>query len=730
MARTPADSAGTSYFDSGAADGVRRPLLDADFLKATIRRNLWLILSILGVCVALALAAFLLTTPTYTSTATLQVNEAAEEVLGNDEEAADETNIYNYERFVQTQVDVLQSRNLANRVENELDLSEDASFFDAVGIEPALIPADEAQRERIVATLLARNLSINIPRNTRIVPISFTASDAVLATRIVNTYAEQAIQANLQRKYDSTSYAREFVADQLAEAKQRVAESERTLNDYARSNSLINLSSPAASGEEGTGGASVVTASLAQINAAANVARADRIQAQSRWNAIANTPLYSSAPVRSDPTVSALLARQAQVEASLAEERARRLEGHPAVEALRAELVQIESNLREAANNVRRSVRAEYEAAQAVESQLTGQVNALKSETLSEQDASVQYALLAREADTNRQLYEELLQRFKELNASSGITASNISIVDLAEVPAVPTAPSLLRNLAIGIILGLVLAGIVVFLRTELDDSVRVPEDVEGKLGLPLLGVAPEASGGNPLEELHDPKSPLSEAYASLRSNLMFATPEGLPRTMLITSSAAGEGKSTTSRALSHGFARVGKRVLLVDADIRRPTLHKVSGVDNQIGLTTVLTGQAKIADAIQQPDYGSYYQMTSGPIPPAPSEMLASARMQEVVDELAEQFDIVILDSPPMLGLADAPNLSVLVDGVIFAIEAGRSHRGALKASLRRLNAVNPNLLGAILTRFDPQDAANSYSAYYGYDYYQYRQDDDPKLA
>lgn len=706
--------------------GAGGSLLDLNYVLAVIRRNLWLIVVIVAAALAVAVAATLLATPQYTATATMQVNETSQQVLDS-EDADPMASGWDYDRFLQTQVDVLTSRSLAERVTNALNLAEDAAFFEAFGVASEAIPETEEARSRLAIGLVRGHLGVDVPRNTRIVPLRFSSGSPAMSAKIVNSYAEQLIQSNLQRKFDSSAYARDFVSDQLSAAKERLEESERALNDYSRTTGLIRVPTGSSDETNAGQGTSITTASLVQLNQSANQAKAARIAAEARWNAVSRADLFSSQPVLDDETVSALMARKGQVEAMLAEERATRLEDHPAVEAREAELAKIQAELRRVANNVRQSVRADYDAARAAEAQLMNQVNALKSDTLSEQDTSVQFALLAREADTNRQLYEELLQRFKELNAAAGISASNISIIDRATVPSVPSSPSLFVNLAIGLVLGLFAAAGIVFLRTELDDSIRVPEDVEQKLDLNLLGVVPVQDGSTIDEALEDPKTAISEAYSSLRGNLMYATASGLPRTMLITSSQPSEGKSTTSRALAGSFARIGRKVVLVDADIRRPTLHRVAGISNDIGLTTLLTGQADISQAITMNEAYGYAQLPAGPIPPAPSELLASGRMQEVIDELAEKFDVVIVDCSPVLGLADAPMLSVLVDGVVFVAEAGKGHRGLLKSSLRRLRSMRPNILGAVLTKFDPDDAANSYSSYYGYSYYEYRDDREP---
>ncbi|WP_114521333.1 polysaccharide biosynthesis tyrosine autokinase [Altererythrobacter sp. ZODW24] len=705
--------------DDGYPKG--RSFFDLTYLWALFRRNLWLILAMVGLGVALALAATLLATPLYRATATVQVNEAADRVLG-DEDTDAAGNISDYERFLQTQLDLLTSRALAERVEKSLELSEDMVFFEAQGVAASSLPSSREERAKMAIWMLRSGLSAERPRNTRVVPIAFESGDGAVSAKVVNAFAEQFIQASLQSKYDSSAYARGFVSDQLTEAKQRLETSEQAVNSYAREKGLIRLADPTDSDSATNSSRSITTVSLIQANEAAIQAKANRIAAEARWNAVSRSSLFSSQAVLGDPTVAGLLASRSRIEAALAEERSRRLDEHPAVEARLAELQQVKADLNRAANNVRQSIRSQYDAALAAEKQLASQVNQFKGETLSEQDSSVQYALLAREADTNRQLYDELLQRYKQLNAAAGISASNITIIDRAQVPSVPSSPSLLFNLALGLLLGGAAAAVAVLLRTEFDDSIRVPEDVEEKLDLSLLGVVPDEGADDLDALLDDPKSVISEAYGSLRGNLLFATPEGLPPTLLVTSSQPSEGKSTTSRALAGSFARIGKKVILVDADIRRPSLHGQLGVANKVGLTSVLTGQAMLSGVVQTSEELGYDYLTAGPTPTAPSELLASTRMQPLIDELADQYDLVIVDSSPVLGLADAPTLSALVDGVIFVVEAGSGRRGALKSSLRRLKTMRPNILGAVLTKFDTRNAANSYSSYYGNDQYQYR--------
>jgi capsular exopolysaccharide synthesis family protein len=241
---------------------------------------------------------------------------------------------------------------------------------------------------------------------------------------------------------------------------------------------------------------------------------------------------------------------------------------------------------------------------------------------------------------------------------------------------------------------------------------------------MPLLGVIPLSQELDVGAALDDPKSPISEGYNSLRSALLYSTASGLPKTILITSSQPSEGKSTTSMAIATGIARLGRRVVLLDVDLRRPALHRfLSGADaeNNQGMSTLLTSQGTIEQVLRDTDVETLKVITSGPIPPSPTELLSSNRMQMLLDELGSQFDLVIVDSPPVLGLADAPLMAALVEGVVLVIQSDRSRRGSLKASLRRLRSMRTIVLGAVLTKFDATNMGNRYSEYYGYNYYQY---------
>ena len=705
---------------AGSGDGGMGPVIR--YSLALVRRHLLLILAIVTAAVALAVVLTMLETPRYTATSSVEMSQETQKVLGDKLEGGEgqAQPDYDVDVFLNTQSEILRSRALAERVVQRLNLGANNRFFAAMEAPKAVQQGTPAGRRDMAIGMVQGGFAVDLPRRTRIANLSFTSTDPQMSAQIANAFAAEFIQSNLQRKFDSSSYARGFVADQLEEARTRLEGSERELNAYARQAGLIRTRD--ASDKDAEQAGSVTAASLMQLNQAANAAQATRIAAEERWNAERAQPLFSSQTVLSNTAVEQLIARRADVQARLDAAKARYLADHPAVRTLQAESDAVEASLQSAANQARNSVRAEYLSAAAAEQRLRSQVNNLKGATLAEQDRSVRYNTLAREADTNRQIYDGLLQRYRELNAAAGITASNISIIDQAQPPGAPSSPSLTRNVAVALLLGLALAAALVFVRNEIDDRLRIPEDVESKLHVPLLGVIPRIGKDEDARQmLDDPKSPLAEAYSALRTTLMYSTREGLPGILLVTSAQAAEGKTTTSFAVARAFARVGKRVLLLDADMRRPAAHKMAGVPNKIGLSTVLVGEATLEQAAAATDLQGLTVLPAGPPPPSPAELLSSPRMAALLEQVEGMFDLVVIDSAPVLGLADSTELAALADGVMLIVEADRGRGGQLRAALRRLRSTDSVLIGATLTKFDPTRAGNTYSSYYGYDYYRY---------
>lgn len=708
---------GYGYYEGG--DGIEiGPFLRG--ILAAILRNFWIVVGIIGLTLAVALAVTLVQTPRYTAETSLEINDQSEQVLGEDfETQVGSADSWDTDRFLNTQLQILTSRSISERVANRLSLFEDEAFFAAMQAPAPDTYASVANRRDAVLAMLMENLEVDLPADSRVATVSFTTIEPDISAEIANAYAEEFIQASLQRRFDSSAYARDFVAEQLDEARQQLETSERELNSYAREAGLIRTSDTG--DESGPQLGSITTESLSQINAAANVAQAERIAAEARYRAETAQPLLASPAALGNPVFQRLRSRYDDLRYELENAQERYGPEHPTVMRLTSEVATVEEQLAQLAREARASIRADYQAARDAETRLTEQVSRLQGDSLAEQDRSVRYNTLSREADTNRQIYEGLLQRYRELNASAGITASNVAIVDRATAPLLPSFPNPLLNAALGLVTGLLLAGGFVFLRSQLDDRIVTPEDLDQKTGLPLLGVVPR-TGEDVVAELDDPKTVISEAYNAVRGSLMFATRNGLPRVLMVTSVQASEGKSTSAYAIAAGLARVGKRVLLVDADLRRPSIHALADLANEKGLSTLLVGTSTIAESVQPTADANLAIIPSGGRPPNPAELLSTGRLADLVAQLQQEFECIVIDSPPILAIADAPMLAAVADGVALVVEAERSRAGQIKTAIKRMRQVNAHLVGSILTKFDPQKPGNEQSSYYGYEYYQYR--------
>ncbi|MGK2908448.1 MAG: GumC family protein [Sphingobium sp.] len=695
--------------------------IDLAMLRRIVHRNRWIILAICAAGLALGLTITLLITPTYRAQSSIQIEQQASRVLDAPDIQPAEA-IQDADRFLQTQLEIMQSRSLATRVGEAMRLFSGDAFFKAMRVKPEEKPAgtlslQEARREQTIA-LLQDNLKVSLTQNSRIVRITFDSPDPALAARIANAFADNMIGSNLSRKFDTSSYARRFLQEQLTETKERLENSERAMNVYARSSGIIDTSSgmPAQTGS--SSGNSLTVSSLVQANDALVAATARRIDAEQLWNNARSSKLDSLPEVLSNPAVQMMQQQRATLEARLAEQQERRQADHPEIRRTNSEISAINRQIEGIAADARRSVLNRYQVAKQQEEQLEAVVSGLKNETLTEQDRRVRYNILRREVNTNRELYDGLLQRFKEVSAAAGMSNNNISIVDIARVPGKPVSPNLLVNLGLALLISFMAATGFIYAREQLDDVVRSPEEAERKLGLPAIGMVPAlATSTTPHEALSQPTSAFSEAFHAVRSALELSQAGGAPASLLITSSQKSEGKSTIAHAIARDFARSGgRRVLLVDADLRRPSLHHILGMPNVPGLTSLLVRKCAVDQAVHTTSTPGLDFIGSGPTAPNPGELLGSPVLPELVAQFTTHYDLVIIDAPPVLGLADAPSIAAHMDATLFVVSANGSHRGVVKAAIRRLRLARARLLGVVLNRVDIPSLGYGYEQYYTY--------------
>jgi succinoglycan biosynthesis transport protein ExoP len=367
-------------------------------------------------------------------------------------------------------------------------------------------------------------------------------------------------------------------------------------------------------------------------------------------------------------------------------------------------------------------IKAQFDAAQAQEAQLREKLGQTRKQVLVTQDNSIDLNLLKREVNTNRQLYDSLLERLKQVGISSNLTTNNISVVDAAATPLFPYKPNLQSNLMAGLGIGLFMGLCLVFLLEYLDDSIRFPDMVERVLGVPLMGVIPvgdkkRSDMGTIAFDVHsDPRSSMAEAYRSVRTALQFSTSHGAPKRLLVTSTTRDEGKSTTALALAINFAQMGHRVLLVDGDMRNPSVHKMLGMPNELGLSNLLSDDARGEALIQKSSVPNLSVLTAGPSPPNPVDLLMGPKLMTLLDKAsAVGISHVIVDGPPVLGIADSIVLGNQIQDILFIVRAGSTRKANIRDALRRLRLSGLAPRGAVLT-FAPARALHGYGAYYGY--------------
>lgn len=690
------------------------------------RRWRWVILSVVATSLLAGLILTLLMTPQYTAGSTIEISREADQVT-NIESVERESNVADQE-FYQTQYGLLRSRTLAERVATELRLVDDPAFFERFGEgggdDPAFrvtngryLAQGRAVREREAGQILLEHVSIEPTRLSRLVDIRFTSPDAAFSAQVANAWAENFIETNLERKVQATSYGQQVLQRQLAEYKDRLDRSQRQLVNYASSQQIINLPAQATGDGSTTQERSIVADDLAALNAALNEATADRIAAEARYRQAGRGG--SSAAALSNDAINNLRQRRAELAAEYQELMVRFEPGYPAAQAIQSQIDQLDRSIAREESRVSGSVQAEYRQALSREQALQQRVGGLKGDYLDLRRRSIQYNIYQQEVDTNRALYDGLLQRFKEIGVAAGVGVNNVAIVDVADVPEKPSSPRLLVNVLISLLAGFVLGAAIAFGLEQLDEAIGDPSEIERRLGLPLLGSVPKVDEGEtPREALLDRKSDLVDAYIAIQTNLGFTTEHGVPRSFSVTSTRPAEGKSTTALALATMLARAGKRVILVDGDMRSPSVHHLGGVSHERGVSNFLAGEDDLSTlTFQIADLG-VSAMTAGPIPPNAAELLTGNRMGVLVDRLVKDYDHVIIDSPPVMGLADAPLIASRVEGVVYTVESHGIRSSQVKTALRRLAAANARIFGGVLTKFEARKSHYGYGYEYGYSY------------
>ena len=703
------------------APTARHTSLLLRYWRIVVRRRLWILGAIL-VSLILGVIVTLLMTPKYTASTRIDIQRQGDNIVRI--QGVDTDTGRAEVEFYQTQYGLLQGRYLAEDVARRLRLGDDPGFFQAFGFSSIVddefangrpVSADQKSRQNrneIAAKILLAHVKVEPQRLSRLVDIVFTSPDAALSSRVANQWSASFIETNLERRYDATSYARDFLEKRLEQIRAKLEDSERQLVAYAAQQRIVNMPSNVASATGSGADRPLLVDNLAQLNNELSAAIADRVRAQSRLRSSSGTIPESL----QNGTVNQLRTALAQTEAEYAKMLTKFEPQYPAAQALQAQIEDLKASLATENARIGGSISTTYREAVQREKDLSDRVDKMQSSLLDLRRRSIQYNIYQRDVDTNRALYDSLLQRYKEIGASAGVGINNVSVVDSAETPTSPSSPIIWLNLGIALVFGTLVGCGIALLFEQLDETISDPNDVTKILGIPLLGTVPRIVDEDPYEAAQDPKSSLVEAYLSIQTNLEFATDHGAPYTIAVTSSRPAEGKSTTAFTLAKLLARAGRKVVLVDGDMRSPSVSELMHLSPDFGLSNYLAGGSEVDQLLQQSETPNMSVMAAGPKPPNAAELLAGSRLARLLVELRERFDHVIIDAPPVMGLADAPIITGQVEGTLFAIQANATSINLMRSAMLRLEAAHAPVIGAVLTKFVEKNAYYGYG--YGYDY------------
>jgi capsular exopolysaccharide synthesis family protein len=595
--------------------------------------------------------------------------------------------------------------------------------------EAAAKPLTKEERLQGAISEVVGSLEATPAKNARIVDISYNSPDPKKAAQIANAITREYIDYNFQAKYDATSRATVFLQKQLIDLKVKVEQSEEALINYARRHNILSV------GEK----QDVVMQTLSDLNTQLTEARAARMGKESVYRTLAQSSSTDDFPqgLRTSliQTLEEGLLKDEQELAKLATQLG------PSM----PQVKQLESRVREARAQLKRerqlaieNALKEYQTAQAREKLLSAAFDKQKLLANELNESSIQYNIIKREVETNKQLYDGLLQRMKEAGVAAGLKSSNIRVVDQAEIPVVPASPSMPKNLAIALMLGAMGGLGLAFFLNYLDNTVKTPEDVEDMTGLPSMGIIPSlasakgrygylsshskknghsealATQGVELASLTSSGSLIAEAYRGLRTNLLLSTPDNPPRIILVTSPKAAEGKTTTVCNTALSLAQIGKKVLIMDCDMRRPKIKHIFK-ENGNGLSEYLTGQVDFLEVVQESTIPNLSIAHAGTPPPNPGELMGSIRMKEAILAASQVFDYIIIDTPPLMSVTDPLIMAPMADGVILVIKGAKNPPEILKRAKKSLDLVHARILGVLCNNVD------LHSSHYNYYYHQY---------
>jgi len=696
-----------------------------------LRKHQWLILSfMLAVVTIVAIATFRMQ-PVYIATARIEIDRENANILpfqGSDS--------YDYmmdlENYIETQSKVLTSETLALQTIRNSGLSSRPEFSTPNGPSEAVAIGSLANQKRPpeLGEFLG-SLSVRRVPSSRLMDVSFESTDPQLAARIVNAHLENYIEQNFRSRYQSTTQASTWLADQLDELKIKVQKSEDARIAYERQNQIWTLDDKQ----------NITTQRLSDINRQLTEAQSERMRKEALFQFAKSGDLDAIPNLQANAVLQDLNKRRAEASRDYNDALSQYGPNFPKVQRLQAQLKEVDGTIQKEKHNAVDALESDYREARERETLLTQALDQQKADVNQMAEKMVEYNILKREAEANKTLYDGLMTKLKETAISAGLRSSNIRVIDPAMVPSTPARPAKARNVVLAFLVGLVGGIGLALMREYLDNTVKTPDDIESLARLPSLAVVPAFSGANgdmkrngllkgassngydkkiELVAQHLPKSQMSEAFRALRTSLLLSQPDHPPQVILVTSALPREGKTTAAANLAVTLAQLGDSTVLVDADLRKPGVGRLLNLGNgkYAGLSSYLAGASALdLVLIQHPSIPNLTAIPTGPLPPNPADLLSSHKLAEAVAELRKKFKFIVIDSPPVMAATDAVILSVQTDGVLLVVRSGETPKEAFTRTRDLLVSVKANILGVVLNAVD----SNAPDYYYSYRYYPY---------
>ncbi len=699
-----------------------------------LRKRKWVVISGLALVMAATILITFRQTPLYEGVSSVAVMPQNGDILGSKDTGGED---WDYNVTLDTQIRVLMSDGVAMNVIRTSGLDKNPVFTRGMPNASTPNPLGNSlgdERTRALLTRFREGLQVATVPRTRIVEIHYRSPDRVLAAEIANAVAREYINENFRAKFESTTQASDWLSKQLADLRLKVESSQEKLVAYQKQNDVLGIDERQ----------NLVTTKLEQLNKDLTEAQSDRIRQEALYKlSRSNSPELLA---KNDGTgvLEHLVEQRNELASKLTELNIRYGRSHPQVQAVDAQIAQVNKSIQTESNRIGQRFEQEYRAAAERERMLHKALEDQKEDANRLNEKNIEYNILKRDADSTRQLYDNLLAKLKEASVAAGLKSNNIRVVDVAQVPNKPVKPNVPQNLIVGLLVGLTLGVAMAFVTETLDNTVGTSEQAERMTGLPAVAVIPNmrlARAGRVKQALGDgnnhkltsgpeggrialvshvkPKSENAEAFRALRTSVLLSGAGAPPRVIVVTSALPQEGKTSISINTAIVLAQNGGRVLLVDADMRRPSVARHLGLRSETGLSTQLATTSSETAVQGWPDVPNLSVLPAGPPPVRPAELIGSERMRALLTKWRAEYDHVIIDTPPVLSVTDGVLLSTVSDCVLLVMRSGVTPKGALQRANQLLSSVSARVLGLVINDVD-LNSVGHYS-YYGSKYYGY---------